>query len=54
MPLEPGDQWYGLDTLRVIDEATGEIVTEGAILRDMDIDPDENVVTITVNGDVGN
>lgn len=52
MTLEPGDTWKGLDTLRVVDEH-GNVVTEGNIVMDMDIDPDAGVITMTVSGDIG-
>lgn len=53
MPLEPGDKWTGLDTLRVVDESTGEIILDGLILSDMDIAPYENRVTMIVSSDIG-
>lgn len=52
MPLERGDTWCGLDTLRVVDESTGEVVLDGLILADMDIAPDENRVTMVVSSDI--
>jgi len=51
--LEPGDRWVGLDTLRVIDSATGDVLTDGTIIQDMDIDPTEGVVEIIVSSDIG-
>jgi hypothetical protein len=53
MALKPGDRWVGLDTLRVVDEVTGELLTDGFIVVDMDIDPDENRITLTVSSDIG-
>lgn len=53
MTLEPGDVWTGLDTLRVIDDATGEVLTEGCLITGMDIDPDENLITMSVSSDIG-
>lgn len=53
MPLVGGDRWCGLDTLRVIDESTNEIVLDGSIIVDMDISPDEGRVTMTVSSDIG-
>lgn len=53
MPLDHGDTWSGLDTLRVVDAATGEVVTDGSLITDMDIDPRENRVTMTVSSDIG-
>lgn len=52
MPLEPGDHWTGLDTLRVVDTNTGEVVLDGLILTDMDIDPRQNRVTMMVSSDI--
>lgn len=54
MPLEGGDRWVGLDTLRVIDESGDEIILDGLILTDMDINPDENRVTMMVSSDISN
>ena len=53
MPLNPGDKWTGLDTLRVVEESTGEIILDGLILSDMDIAPYENRVTMMVSSDIG-
>jgi hypothetical protein len=53
MPLKGGDRWVGLDTLRVLDKADNEIVLDGPIIVDMDIDPDENRVTVVVSSDIG-
>ena len=54
MPLKPGDKWTGLDTLRVIDTNSGEIVLDGLILTDMDISPEANRVTMMVSSDISN
>ena len=54
MPLKGGDRWTGLDTLRVVDVATGNVVLDGLILTDMDIDPHQNRVTMMVSSDIQN
>ena len=54
LPLKPGDRWVGLDTLRVIDTTTGKIVLDGLILTDMDINPEQNRVTMMVSSDISN
>jgi hypothetical protein len=51
--LKGGDTWRGLDTLRVVDDATGEVVTDGCLIMDMDIDADAGRVTMTVSSDIG-
>jgi hypothetical protein len=53
VPLEPGDTWRGLDTLRVVDDATGEVLTDGNIVMDMNINPDEGLITMIVSSDIG-
>lgn len=53
MVLEPGDVWTGLDTLRVEDNSTGEVLTDGCIVLDMDIDVDEGLITMIVSSDIG-
>lgn len=53
MALEGGDYWSGLDTLRVVDESTGEIITDGGIVCDMDIDPHDGRITFTISTDIG-
>jgi hypothetical protein len=53
MPLNHGDVWKGLDTLRVEDQATGEVLTDGCIVMDMDIDADEGLITMIVSSDIG-
>ena len=52
MPLESGDRWVGLDTLRVIDVAKDEIILDGLIITDMDINPHENRVIMMVSSDI--
>jgi hypothetical protein len=53
LPLNGGDCWKGLDTLRVVDDATGEVLTDGNIVMDMDIDPELGLITMTVSSDIG-
>lgn len=53
MALEPGDTWKGLDTLLVVDDATDTIITEGTIIKDMEIFPDEGIVKMIVSSNVG-
>ena len=53
MPLKGGDTLRGILALKVEDEATGETPIDGAFILDMDIDPDQNVVTMTVSTDIG-
>lgn len=54
LPLEGGDRWVGLDTLRVLDVSTGQIILDGHIITDMDIDPHHNRVTMMVSSDIQN
>jgi hypothetical protein len=53
LPLNPGDRWAGLDTLKVVDNSTGDVLTEGNIVLDMDIDPKEGLITMIVSSDIG-
>lgn len=39
--------------LVVIEKSTGEQIMDEAVLEDMDINPEQNVVTLTVNTDIG-
>jgi len=54
MPLKGGDVWAGLSTLRVEDESTGEIITDGFIVTGMDICPNENRIILSVSSDISN
>jgi len=53
LPLEHGTPWKGLDTLRVEDSATGEVLTDGCMVMDMDIDPEKGLITMVVSSDIG-
>lgn len=54
LPLKGGDRWVGLDTLRVLDVSTGQIILDGHIITDMDISADKNRVTMMVSSDIQN
>jgi hypothetical protein len=51
MPLRGGDRLAGILSLEVIDQH-GDVLIEGVFIDDMDIDADQNVVTMMVNSDI--
>jgi len=52
LPLEGGDRLAGILALEVIDQ-NGESLIPFCFIDDMDINADQNVVTMEVNTDIG-